>query len=303
MPDGSHLYIPDSLWNSPLWAGMLVGSSLRGCCFFPITPAFENAPSDGIPQMSRANELFARLILVQNVLKDEIENAGGILKVGLYNYEGDVSDKVSRLDKIIISFDKYDWLNEVIPFHRSVLDTLKSVSNSLKMQGSKPVYLADDAVERMPKLHLKSQLFLSKDVVSTLIPRERWALVVKAYILAMVEQLTSESYVDSKRLRSLWSNHTRRLISDWETFITDEEYERSVFYLTVGSHNMDYRGKIMDGESMYVVSDIYSMIGYLDFVNIIGLTTWVESIDELNELLPEYGGFWYKVGRYVKNAV
>ena len=29
MPPGSHLYIPDSLWNSPFWAGMLRGVAAR----------------------------------------------------------------------------------------------------------------------------------------------------------------------------------------------------------------------------------------------------------------------------------
>jgi hypothetical protein len=30
MADGSILIVPDSLWNSPFWAGMLVGNALRG---------------------------------------------------------------------------------------------------------------------------------------------------------------------------------------------------------------------------------------------------------------------------------
>ena len=303
MPKGSQLYIPDSLWNSPLWAGMLVGSALRGCRVFPITPSFENAPSDGVPQMSRANELFARLVIIQDIMREEIESAGGMLKVGIYDLDIDVSDKISRVDKIIENFNHYDWLETVFPFHPSVLDSLKSESESMKQQGFKPIFLAEDTVERKPKLHFKSQLFISGEAVSTLIPLEGWANLVKDYLVGRGEQLTSESYVDAKKLRALTSDNVRIIALQWDASLTPEEDERTIFYLTVGSHNMDYRGKIMDGETMYIVSDIYSMVGYLDFVNILGITTWVESIEELNELLPEYGGFWYKVGRYLKNAV
>jgi phosphatidylserine/phosphatidylglycerophosphate/cardiolipin synthase-like enzyme len=303
MPKGSQLYIPDSLWNSPLWGGMLVGSALRGCRVFLITPAFENAPSDGIPQMSRANELFARFVIIQNIMKEEIESAGGMLKVGIYNLDIDVADKISRVDKINSNFDRYDWLRTVFPFHHAVFDSSQSVMESLRRQGIKPVFLAEDAVARKPKLHFKSQLFISGEAVSTLIPLVGWAQLVRDYLLARTEQLTSESYVDAKRLRALTSDNVRIIASQWDASLTPEEDEKTIFYLTVGSHNMDYRGKIMDGESMYVVSDTYSTVGYLDFVNILGVTTWVESIEELNELLPEYGGFWYKVGRYLKNAV
>ena len=170
-------------------------------------------------------------------------------------------------------------------------------------QGLKPIFLAEEAIERKPKLHFKSQLFLSEESISTLIPLEGWANLVKDYVLARAEQLTSESYVDAKRMRARMSENAQELASAWDAALTPYEDERTIFYLTVGSHNMDYRGKIMDGETTYIVSDVHSMHAYLDFVNILGVTTWVETVEELNELLPEYGGFWYKVGRYLKNAV
>jgi hypothetical protein len=253
--------------------------------------------------MSRANELFARFVIIQNIMKEEIASAGGMLKVGIYNLDIDVSDRISRVDKINASFARHDWLRTVFPFHKAVLDSSQSVLESLRRQGFKPIFLAEDAVARKPKLHFKSQLFISGEAVSTLVPLEGWAQLVKDYLLARAEQLSSESYVDAKRLRGAMSDNAQRLAAPWEASLTPEEKERSIFYLTVGSHNMDYRGKIMDGEATYVVSGIQSMHAYLDFVSILGVTTWVESIEELNELLPEYGGFWYKVGRYLKNAV
>jgi hypothetical protein len=54
----------------------------------------------------------------------------------------------------------------------------------------------------------------------------------------------------------------------------------------VGSHNQYYRSKIQDGEVTYVVSHLDAMIGYIDFVGLMGRTTWVESIEEMEELMP-----------------
>ncbi|MGD8628159.1 MAG: hypothetical protein PVH52_03685, partial [bacterium] len=96
MPGGSHMYIPDSLWNNPLWGSMLVGAALRGCWVFPIAPSLENAPSAGLPQMLRANELFRRFIAIQEGMKEGIEEAGGKFRVGIYNLDIGVNDQVAR---------------------------------------------------------------------------------------------------------------------------------------------------------------------------------------------------------------
>ena len=61
MPEGSILIVPDSLWNSPFWASMLLGNAVRGGRVYIISPALANAPSAGFPQMSRAQELYSQL--------------------------------------------------------------------------------------------------------------------------------------------------------------------------------------------------------------------------------------------------
>ena len=68
MPEGSILIVPDSLWNSPFWASMLLGNALRGGRVYIISPALANAPSAGFPQMSRAQELYAQLVVVKQTM-------------------------------------------------------------------------------------------------------------------------------------------------------------------------------------------------------------------------------------------
>ena len=72
MPPGSHLYMPDSIWNSPLWGGMVMGAALRGCWVLPVAPAKDNAPAAAGPLLSRSSELLQRFVMFQNEMSDAI---------------------------------------------------------------------------------------------------------------------------------------------------------------------------------------------------------------------------------------
>lgn len=303
MPKGSHLYIPDSLWNSPLWAGMMVSAALRGCWVFVVSPSFENAPSSGVPQMSRANEIFTRFVVIQNEMKEEIEAAGGMFKTGVYNLDIDVADIIVRIETMQDHLVEKEWLRKVFPFSESTVKMIDSLKNLAEEEGIKPVFLAEDAVKRKPKLHLKTQFFASGEAISTLIPREGWDRLVRDYYFGRAEQVTSQTYVDAKRLRAKLSKNAGPLLQSWRDTLTSEEREHIMFYWTLGSHNQDYRSKIQDGEVLVLVSGIDTMVSYLDFFVLMSLTTWVESVEEVEKLLPRFGGFWYKIARYMKNAL
>ena len=78
MPPGSLIVVPDSIWTHELWAAHLVGAALRGCHVYVIAPAVPNAPSAGIPQLSRTREIFSRFLEIQKLLGPQIDaRAGG----------------------------------------------------------------------------------------------------------------------------------------------------------------------------------------------------------------------------------
>ena len=83
MPLGSVIKAPDSNWGSNLWGSMMLGLALRGGRSLVIAPAIANAPSAGAPQMSRAQEALTRLVVAGQILEEEIEAQGGLLKDGL----------------------------------------------------------------------------------------------------------------------------------------------------------------------------------------------------------------------------
>jgi hypothetical protein len=311
MPPGTHMYIPDSLWNSMLWGGMMVGAALRGCWVFPVSPSLANAPSDGLPQMTRANELFTRLVMVQNEMKQEIEEAGGRFHVGIYDADHAVGDALGNIRTFNRGAANSPRFREVFPFDKPIFDFLVEVQDSLEATGYQQEYIVDDAENvddadgvQKPKLHLKTQFFASGDALSSLIPMKEWKPVVEAYVKARSRQMRLRgNYVDAKALRYDLGEAARPLAEKWHRESTPEQREKSFFFLTVGSHNMDYRGKFMDGEVLVLVAGDAALIAYLDFVSTLAKTRWIENIEQLNELLPAQKGTVRWMSRFVKNAL
>jgi hypothetical protein len=188
------------------------------------------------------------------------------------------------------------------PFNPPVFEMIDRLREDLDARGYEPVYLTEDAVVRKPKLHLKTQMFLSKEVVSTLVPLPGWRGLILEYVLERADQIRTEGYFDVKNIRARTSENAMILVEQWEDRLAPGEEERTIFYLTVGSQNQNYRSMIMDGEVTYVVADIHAMVAYLDFVGLLGTCTWIDSVEQLEELLPKYGGFWYRFSRYAKFA-
>jgi hypothetical protein len=308
MPGGSHMYIPDSLWNNPLWGAMLVGAAMRGCWVFPIAPSLENAPSAGLPQMLRANELFRRFIAIQQGMQEEIEEAGGKFRVGIYNLDINVNDQVARGELIEKNLAENQWLRDLFPFHPSVFEMLDDLGEEFEAGGYEPVHLAGDAEgEHKPKLHMKSQFFVSGEALSSLLPLEEWRDIVHDYVLARADEIRLRgpdgSYPDVKERREKLAGSATRLFEAWDAKRTRTEREKSVFYLAVGSFNQNYRSMLMDGEVLFLVSGPDASMAFLDFVGMVYVVTWVDTVEELEEVLPSTEGIKRWISRYIKRAV
>lgn len=170
-------------------------------------------------------------------------------------------------------------------------------------KGMHPRYLREREDIRMPKLHRKTQFFASKTALNSLLPLEEWGPLLEEYSLARVEQVQRVTYLDSQRYQALFIDEFRRLEEIWLEKTPEEERERSILYLTVGSHNQDFRSQMLDGEVLFLVSEFDSMLGFLDFYTLIGLTTWVENVSWLELMLPRYEGFWFRIGQWFRAAI
>jgi hypothetical protein len=314
MPEGSILIVPDSLWNSPFWASMLLGNAVRGGRVYIISPALENAPSAGFPQMSRAQELYAQLLVVKQTMAPEIARQGGSLNLGIYAVDKDVGDLHGRIslfyDKLMTNpfiLDFFD-IPEAGPERRRELEQrferrTAEMLAGLEASGYAPGYLAADVEKRKPKLHLKAQLVLSR-AAEEVLKKLDWPTLMDAFLSQSMKQVHDRSgYVSAKQA---WITNTRLWDEQLDALAKTtppEQRARAIAYLSVGSHNMDYRGLMMDGEVLYVTASRGVLPGMLDLVILLGLSDWVEDAQQLDALLPPYKEWQRKVGRFMKYAL
>ena len=136
--------------------------------------------------------------------------------------------------------------------------------------------MAADVDDRKPKLHLKAQLFLSREA-EEILKKLDWPTLVDAFLTQSMKQVHDRSqYVSAKQAwianEHLWDEQLDALVAT----TTPEERARAIAYLSVGSHNMDYRGLMMDGEVLYVTASRGVLPGMLDLVVLLGLCDWVD---------------------------
>jgi hypothetical protein len=285
MPTGSMLKVPDSLWQSYLYASMLTGSALRGCRVFVIAPALSTAPSSGAPQMGRAHELMGRLVVFRNGLADEIRATGGFMAVGLYKPEQGVGDWGGRFKQA--ATNSHPELSRAYPIHESALEVARNAEAILDSVGYEIRYMtASDSLES-PKLHLKANFFSSAEGWDKLLARPEWADVLRQYLISLAEQSGSgERRPNVRAIPEKLEQSAYQLAKGFLADLTPEERESVIYYLSVGSTNMDYRGMVMDGEVQLFIGGWESLSGLIDFLLLPGLCVIIETPEDLDELLP-----------------
>jgi hypothetical protein len=301
MPPGSLIVVPDSIWTNQMWAAQLVGAALRGCHVYVIAPAFENAPSAGFPQMVRTREVFSRFLEMQKILAPEIEAQGGRLRTGLYARKTPMNDLPGRLAEVAAAYKRYPFLREEFGLSEDAIDRLAAAPEAIRASGWTPEQLPDDAVERAPKLHRKTQFFATHEALLEIArsPRGREAFLSQfeyAYqgVTHGPEGLALPNQRRMDQVRPLLEAHRS---------LPKELRERALYYLAVGSMNRDARGAILDGEVLFVVSGEWSLWGYFDTIFLFGSTRWVESQEEIDELIPPYKELQRRIARWVRGVV
>ncbi len=300
MPAGSFLMIPDSLWNSTLWGSMLCGAALRGCQVAVVCPSLTNAPSDGLPQMSRTTELYTRFLLINREFGDELRAAGGSLHTGIYDHDVASGDHARSMRMLSENLARNAFLRQAFPFDDEVIAGLAAMADTLDAMGYSERHLAEDVLERKPKLHLKVQFMATREVIPNLAPRPEWLDFLREYTMVHVQQVEERGMpVDARGIREAIREPATALIENWWQGLTNEEREHAALYMTIGSHNQNYRSVIMDGEVLVAVSGYRALWAYVDFVRTFGLSTWVTDQDQLEQLLPKPTG----IGRWMRNAI
>ncbi len=303
-PPGMVLILPDSLWHGPLWASMLAGSCLRGARVLIIHPSQRNAPGQAFMTLSRANEMFERAIIFRHELEDQIAAVGGQYRVGLYDTDIDVANVPARMQAAADGL-RAPWLREALQVPddwEPIFANADSIFPDFEV-----TYIVEDVEDRRPKLHLKTNLFVSASVLRALLEAPEWRPFVLRYAEERIRDVISEESVEGYRSARELGRALRpefvALVESVERLLAEDDEDTAAMYNMVGSTNMDYRSLLMDGEVALLISGQGSMAGFLDAVILAGNTKWLDDVEELDRYLPRYEGFKWKTSRWIKNML
>ena len=239
---------PDSIWGSHFWGAMMLGHALRGGRSLVIAPSIDNAPSAGFPQMSRAQDILTRLVVGGQILEDEIEGQGGLLKVGLYTSSLSVGDIPGKILGLLENLETTPWLRALYGFHPDVRELVRAEAQTLIDSGFDRQYRVDQEVQE-PKLHLKGHYFATAEAWDDFLSRPDIGPAVVAYFreIALQNQALAEGAYRSFRLLSetlLPLSHP--VILDYMSKLTPAERDRVALFFTIGSHNQNTRSLALD---------------------------------------------------------
>jgi len=307
MPPAAVIIDPDSLFHNPLWASMLLGSSLRGVRVLIIHPSQANAPGQSFMTLSRASEMLERMIIANEVLEAELEAVEGVYRAGLYDMDEAVGDFVGRMGAVAEGFRTTPWLREMLPASDEFLSVWEDADQIFdEATGGRQVeYLSDEmqGVVR-PRLHLKTNFFMTGEALDIFLRSSAFADFAREFMFQRaLDYVTRAEYRDVRELTQTLAGPFLELLRE-----TREEYgsdlrERSAVFFIVGSSNQDYRSMMMDGEAAVALSSRAAMNGFFDSIGIAGAATYLDSVEQLNEHLPYITGMQWKLSRWIKVAL
>jgi hypothetical protein len=298
-PPDTLIVVPDSIWASPFWAGQLAGAALRGCHVYVIAPSLDNAPAAGAPILARTREIFARLVGLRRIMAEEIARSGGHLRVGLYTRAAASGDTLGKIREAADGLRKYPFLLEEFPMPAGTIPLFDEVARDLAAAGYEPRFIAAGTREGRPKMHRKTQLFVTRSALRALADLPQ-ALESLHRQLTARARATADPVGLFQQEAPLEADHPS--LDDIERN-PPPGAEDALYYLTVGSKNQDPRSANLDGETSFVVAGPWALAGYSDFVFLLAATTWVDDEAALTKLLPVEEEKARKIGRLIRKVL
>ncbi|HXT14289.1 MAG TPA: hypothetical protein VN706_01580 [Gemmatimonadaceae bacterium] len=301
---GAVIVVPDQLWFSETWAGMLAGAAARGARVEIIAPALGNAPIPDAPAMARAHDVLIHMLALRDSLTPAMRESGGELHIGLFAAQAQEDDAAGRLREVRAGLAKYPWIRQVIPFDDKTLMVLDRVEHEIANAGRPDATkLATTAKPQPPQPHRKTQLIARPDAIAALLRQPGWDDM-------LAEAMRTQSSQSETFAQQLGDTHpavdtaaTRRadqMMKSYEASIPEAERKRVSFYFAEGSHNMDDRGLVSDGEAMLIVSGPQASAGLADLFYMMARTTWVDQPAELERLLPRQSSLISRFARWIR---
>ena len=299
---GAVIIVPDQLWMSETWAGMLAGAAARGARVQIIAPALANAPIPDAPAMARAHDVLTRLLALRDSLTTTIRASGGDLHIGLFAAQATADDAAGRIREVREGLKRYPWIRQVIPFDDKTLAALDRAEHEISNKRDATA-IAKDEKEHPPQPHRKTQVIARADAIAALLRQPGWddiladaMRVQSSQTATFAEQLgASQPAVDAAATR-----RADEMMKNYEASIPEAERKHVSFYFAEGSHNMDDRGLMSDGEATLIVSGPQAFAGLADLFYMMARTTWIDRPAELERLLPRRSSIIHRFAYWIR---
>ncbi len=300
---GAVIIVPDQLWMSETWAGMLTGAAARGAKVEIIAPALANAPIPDPPAMARAHDVLMNVLALRDSLTPTIRESGGELHIGLFAARAQADDAAGRLAEVRAGLARYPWIREVIPFDDKTLSILDSVEREIARAGRPDATKLATEPTQPPQPHRKTQLIARSSAIAALLRQPGWDEMLADAMRVQSSQSTSFAQQLGETEPAVDTAATRRgdqMMRGYEASLPAAERKRVSFYFAEGSHNMDDRGLMSDGEAMLIVSGPQASAGLVDLFYMMARTTWVDRPAELERLLPRQSSLMRRLARWIR---
>jgi hypothetical protein len=301
---GSLIIVPDQLWFSETWAGMLAGAAARGAHVQIIAPALANAPVPDPPAMARAHDVLLHMLGLRDSLAPIMSQSGGELHIGLFAALAQANDAAGRLREVRAGLQRYPWIRQVIPFDDKTLAVLDRVERDIANAGRQDATtLATTAKPQPPQPHRKTQVVARPGAIAALLRQPGWddmladaMRVQSSQTMNFAEQLgTAQPTADTTATR-----RADQMMRGYEASIPQAERNRVSFYFAEGSHNMDDRGLMSDGEATLIVSGPQASVGLVDLFYMMARTTWLDRPEDLERLLPRQSSLISRFAQWIR---
>lgn len=299
---GAVIIVPDQLWMSETWAGMLVGAAARGARVQIIAPAQANAPVPDAPAMARAHDVLTRMLALRDSLTPAMREGGGDLRIGLFAAHATADDAAGRLREVREGLARYPWIRKVIPFDDRTLAVLDRVEHEISNKRDATA-LAKDEKPRPPQPHRKTQVVARPNAIAALLRQPGWDDILANAMRVQSRQTASFAQQLGDAQPAVDTAATRRadqMMHAYEASIPEAERKRVSFYFAEGSQNMDDRGVVSDGEATLIVSGPQASAGLVDLFYMMARTTWIDQPAELEQLLPRRTSILHRFARWIR---
>jgi hypothetical protein len=303
---GATIIVPDPLWLSETWAGMLTAAAARGSKVMIIAPAVANAPSPQAPLMALSHEIMGRLLHLQQAIRAQKSANDGELRVGLFSAQAQVDDPAGRAREIREGLQRAPWIRTIIPFDSATIAVLENVGTTGPATANASTRLAKDEKPRAPQLHQKTQLIALPGALTTLLQQPGWADALAQSIRTQQQQtakFTEQLSYTTPDIDTTAMRANDALLTSFERGRPDAERQRVSFYFSVGTQNMDDRGLASDGEASVIVSGYHAAAGVVDLYNVMARSRWITTQEELDQYIPPPSGFMKRLAKWLRGTL